>query len=66
MSAYGAITRRSSIRQFLPDELVEPFFLLAVVTGVGAHEAGYDEGHDVAWLRGVYTWSGYEKIGCGG
>ena len=52
MSTYGII-RRSTIRQFLPDELVEPLFLLAAVTiivvGVGAHEAGDDEGHDDAW-----------------
>ena len=50
MSTYGII-RRSTIRQFLPDELVEPLFLLAVVTiiGIGAHEARDDEGHDDAW-----------------
>ena len=60
-------TRRRAIRQRLPDELVEPFFLLAVITAIiigvgGAHEAGYDEGHDDACVRAwlgrvyVYTW----------
>ena len=48
-------TRRRAIRQRLPDELVEPFFLLAVTVTiigvVGAHEAGYDEGHSDAYVR---------------
>ena len=64
--SYGIITRSSSaIRQCLPDELVEPFFLLAVtvviVIGVGAHKAGYDEGHDDGCVR---AWCGLEKVVC--
>ena len=57
---YRIITTRSiAIRQRLPDKLVEPFFLLIIViiiiiiVVVGAHEAGYDEGHSDACVSGL-------------